>query len=210
MADHLKALINNTPDLVLGPIVLVFFLTFAYGVGRLLSAVQNARFTQAWAPLIPIISGTILNDSSHATSSRLTGTYGGRSVEAEMTPGRNMSAVSGVETDRRRYNEFEIRVLGVSGGQDWHVFFTRPLLGLGKAGWSISADGALGEKLESLGVLGTIERMGGAAFRYRAQQSTLEYRVDVTPRWAPTPERFREDLEALLPLAQANEEVNPA
>jgi hypothetical protein len=33
--------------------------------------------------------------------------------------------------------------------------------------------------------------------------------ADVTPLWIPLPERFQEELELLLRLAQLNAEVNP-
>lgn len=83
-------------------------------------------------------------------------------------------------------------------------------MGFGRPEWVLNAEEALREKLDRLGVIATIERLNGKAFRYTAGQSMLAYRVDVTPRWTPTPERFREALDALVHLAQANEEVNLA
>ncbi len=42
-----------------------------------------------------------------------------------------------------------------------------------------------------------------------ARQQTLHSSGDVTPQLTPTPERFREELDLLLALAQLNERVNP-
>lgn len=113
----MKEWIQGSSDMVVGSVGLVLFLIFVFAAGKVLSSFKNARFTKAWAPLVPIIAGTIIHDGGGASTSWLAGTWQGRKVQASMTPGRNRySGESGF-----KYNEFGIELLEVPGGQDWRI-----------------------------------------------------------------------------------------
>lgn len=181
--------------MVLGTVVLVLFLVFCFGAGKVLSGFKNARFTKAWAPLVPIIDGTIVHDGGGASTSWLTGSWQGRKVHASMTPGRNRySGESGV-----RYNEFGVELLDVPGGQDWRIANSRIEI----------AEPALRQRLEASGILLMIQAFGAPAVSYSRSQKKLSYSEDAGSRWIPTPEHFRAELDLLLRLARVNEEVNP-
>jgi hypothetical protein len=196
---------QETSDFIFGAVVLAIFLVFVFVLGWLISKFKNARFAKAWAPLLPIISGTITNDGGGAATSWLAGTYQGRRVRASMTPDRNR--YSG-ESDPK-YNHFDVALLDVPGRQDWSVVYKTPVLGFGEHGWRIQTeDKALEARLLAAGVMQLITRLGCDALAYQAKAQTLACEQDVTPRWVPTPERFRADLESLILLAQVNEQVN--
>src|SRR5689334_20548661 len=96
--------IQQSSDMVLGIVVLVPFLILCFVLGKAIATLKNARFTKAWAPLVPVIQGTVVHDGGGASTSWLTGTWQGRKVQASMTPGRNRySGESG-----SRYNEFGV------------------------------------------------------------------------------------------------------
>ena len=56
--------------------------------------------------------------------------------------------------------------------------------------------------------MAALERLGNPTIEYIARQRLLRCSEDITPRWAPTPERFREELELLGRLAALNREMN--
>ena len=108
-----------------------------------------------------------------------------------------------------RYNYFDAALLGVPGAQDWQIAYHTPVLGLGRTGWQIDTqDPALAARLEASGIIARLARLGQPTISYSKQRRALQYSEDVTPRWAPTPERFGEQLELLLLLAQAAEQAN--
>lgn len=59
------------------------------------------------------------------------------------------------------------------------------------------------------GAVALIERLGFPAVVYSAREKTLLFSEDAGPVWAPMPERFREELDVLLQLAEIQERVNP-
>jgi hypothetical protein len=196
-----------------GVIGLVIFLACLFIAGKLLNSFQNARFTRAWTPLVTAIQGTVVNDGGGAAASWLAGTYRGKPVQAEMVPGRSVYSESGV-----KFNYFSVTLRDLAGKQDWSVAYKTPLFGMAKTGWQIRAeDKALEARLDQSGIVGAVARFGdprslipfgGPTVAYKVRGRTLLYAEDVTPRWAPTPERFQQQLELLLVLAKVNEEVN--
>lgn len=194
-------------DMLFGTFVLVIFLAFVFGFGFLLYRFKNRRFTQAWAPIVPLLNGKVTGDGGGGATSWLSGTYRGQPVRAAMIPNRNRySGESGP-----RYNYFEIALLEVPGRQDWSIEHKTPVLGFGQTGWQIDTDdAALRDRLNASGVIDEIARMGPEEIRYQARAKTLLYSEDVTPLWVPAPERFLEELELLMRLARVNREVNAA
>ena len=192
----MKEWIQGSSDMVVGSVALVFFLVFAFALGKVIYTFKNARFTKAWSPLVPIINGTVVGDGGGGSTSWLTGTWQGRRVRAIMTPDRNRySGESG-----SRYNEFGIELLDVPGAQDWRIDNSRVEM----------AEPALSQRLEASGILLMIQAFGTPAVSYSRAQRILSYSEDAGPRWTPTPEHFEAELGLLLRLAQVNEEINPA
>ena len=191
----MKEWIQGSSDMVFGSVVLVIFLVFVFALGKVIYTFKNARFTKAWAPLVPIINGTVVGDGGGASTSWLTGTWQGRRVQAIMTPGRNRySGESGFT-----YNSFEVELLDVPGGQDWRV---------GEDQRIETKDPALRQRLEASGILLMIEAFGTPTVAYSRAQRKISYAEDAGPRWIPTPEHFEAELGLLLRLARVNEEVN--
>lgn len=192
--------------MLFGSFVLAIFLIFVFALGKLINVVKNARFTRAWAPLIPILQGKVTGDGGGAATSWLTGTYRGRPVRASMTPNRNQYQG---ETGHY-YNYFDVALLDVPGSGSWSVEYRTGVWGLVQEGWHIEAkDAALKSRLERSDLLSLLTRFGAPTVRYEARSGALLYSEDVTPLWIPLPERFQQELELLLELAALNAEVNP-
>ena len=192
-------------DMLFGAAVLAVFLVFVFILGKLIYSFKAGRLTRAWAPLVPILQGTVTNDGGGAATSWLTGTYRGKKVQASMIPERNRySGESG-----HRYNYFDVALMDIPGSQDWTVEYRTAILGFGETGWSIqTGDELLRTRLQASGILETMARFGSPKVMYKKQARKLEYSEDVTPQWIPSPERFQELLELLLLLERVNQEVN--
>ncbi|MBV9791221.1 MAG: hypothetical protein JOZ51_23705 [Chloroflexi bacterium] len=201
---------QETGDTFFGAIVLIVFLIFVFALGFLISKFKNARFAKVWTPLIPVVGGKVSEDNGGSTSSFLTGSYAGRTVRATMAPQLNRYSESG-----SYYNYFDITMAGVPGRQNWQLKYNTKILGFGSTGWEIVADdAALQQRLQARGVIDLIERLGATpiytqpTLDYKARNGALLFREEVA-EWIPTPERFKDQLETLLLLAQINTEVNP-
>jgi hypothetical protein len=194
-------------DMLFGAMVLAVFMVFVFALGFLVNRFKNSGFRKAWAPLIPMIQGKVVEDGGGAATSWLSGTYRGRKVVASMTPSRNRySGESG-----SRYNYFDVALLDVPGGQDWQIEYKTAILGFGQTGWRVlTKDKALEDRLNASGILITIPNFRPDEVLYRARERKLLFAEDVTPQWIPTPERFQQELELLLALEKVNVEVNPA
>ena len=184
-------------DILFGAIILLGCLACALLAGRFLSTWKNRRFATAWAPLVPLINGTVHNDNGGAATSWLIGTYQGKHVKARIIPGRNRH-IEGND----RYNYFDVALLDVPGQQNWRIVYQTALLGLGHTGWDIKTeDQSLRVRLEEMDIMAELARLGTPTIEYSAREHTLLYSEDITPRWVPVPERFQEVLEILLRLA---------
>jgi hypothetical protein len=194
-------------DMLFGGMVLAIFLVFIFLAGMVINRFKNAGFQKAWAPLIPMIQGKVVEDGGGAATSWLAGTYRGKRVRATMIPNRNRySGESG-----SRYNHFDVALLDVPGQQDWKIEHQTAILGFGQTGWRIvTKDKALEDRLNASGILHAISRFGAPEITYSARGGELQYSDDVTPLKAPPPERLQDQLELLLVLAKVNEEVNAA
>lgn len=196
---------QETSDFIFGAIVLVIFLVFVFALGFLINKFKNARFTKAWAPLINIINGKVIEDGGGGATSYLLGTYRGRRVQASMTPDRNRYT----NETGFRYNYFEVAAMDVPGKQDWTLSYETSVLGFGQTGLQIkSKDKTLEAALNQAGVISMIAGFGNPTITYSRSTQMLTFSEDVTPQWIPTPERFIAELELLLKLVEVNQRVN--
>ena len=195
-----------TSDVLSGGLIILGFLFVAYWIGKLLGRANNTRFAKAWKPLMAIIDGTIVYDGAGSDTSWLTGTYQGYKVRASMSPGSNKYTMSHNSYDR--YNSFNVQLLDQPGKQDWKIHNGTQALGVSRQGWAIQAPFALQEQLNREGVMDHIKPMGNPVLSYREQPQALQLSDDVTPQWAPNPERFKQQLDLLVYLAKVNQQVN--
>ena len=196
---------TSSGDMLFGVVVLIIFMIFVFALGFAINSFKNRRFTRAWAPLVPLIGGKVVEDGGGAASSWLIGTYRDQQVAAQMTPNRNLySGETGHD-----YNHFDVALRNVPGKQDWSVEYKTAILGFGQTGWQIEAeDPALQQRLHASGILDHITRMGGMSVTYRKSERLLRYSEDITPLWISPPERFQQELEFLLLLKRINEQTN--
>lgn len=195
--------------------VLAVALPVFWAVGRLAGRVRNARFARAWAPLVPVVDGTLAFDRTGSSSS-LTGRYRGAGVHATMALGvtsdwgRGRTVIDGDVGPRG--NAFLLTLRGVAGRGDWSVIYPDRVPLLGSDAYAVRADDpALVARLERAGVVALAERLEPALWiRYAAAAGTLTLREEVQPRWVPRPERFEAALDVLTALAALNATVNPS
>ena len=188
--------------------MLVVALPAFYFVGRVIGRIKNGKFERAWRPIMPVIEGATVHvdRAGAAASSRLTGSYRGRSVVAEMAP--DMSR-SGSYDETGYENRWDVGVSEVPGAHDWTVRWKDAILGMGTTGWSISSeDDSLVERLERAGIRDIVAPLGRGDINYLASDRTLSLHEDIRPMWAPGPVRFRQELDVLVELAAAVTPLN--
>ncbi len=182
----------STKDLFTGSVILAVFLSLVFLAGKLLYKFKTSRFRQAWQPLVPLISGTIVDDGGGAATSWLTGTFQGRSVRASMVPGRNR--YSG-ETGER-YNYFEVSLLKVPGTVNWSID-------------SGSLRRQPGPPLPVSDIRALLAKLGAATLSFDARQQSLTLIQEPGVRWTPSPEHFQLQLATLLQIAVALDHHTP-
>lgn len=198
----------STRDIVVGGLVLAALLPVLLGVGRAVGRFRNRRFAQAWRPLMGTLDGAkvVADGGGGAASSWLTGTYRGTDVFASMTPDVRHA---GPLHSPGHENRFETGVRGLAGAHDWSVRWTTATLGIGTTGWHVaSGDRELAARLEHAGVRALVAPLGRGEIRYGARPATLVLHQDVRPLLAPPPERFRQELDVLLRLAEVAAPLN--
>ena len=133
-------------DMVFGAMGLSSFLAVSFIAGYFLYMFKNARFKNAWGPLVSLVDGKVVDDGGGGATSWLVGSYKGWKVQASMTPGRNMYSQN--DSSGPKYNYFEIALADVPGKHDWSVIYDRKILGVGQTGWRVkSEDPAMEESL---------------------------------------------------------------
>ncbi len=206
-------------DLLFGIFITALFLVFVFAAGVVLYKFKNMRFSKAWQPLVPIINGRVQGDGGGAATSWLVGAYKAKAVHARMSPNANDVGRSGSSTTGFAYNAFEIVMRDVAGAQDWSMSYHAPYVGSGTLQWRIiTKDVALQQRLHEQGVVAMIASLGHPSssitaaglpvMSYSARDQQLCYREDCGPDWLPVPERFREELETVLRVADINAQVN--
>jgi hypothetical protein len=187
-------------DIIVGAVALVGFLGVAYVIGRTKSAFTNRTYARAWAPLVPVVNGTIVYDQSTAVSSSLHGQYKGHAVHAQMEPQRNRYH----DSSTGRYNAFEVTLHDVAGAHDWRVYHDTKIFGIGRDGWQIDTDdAALASRLEASGITAVLAMLGTPTLKFDASAHTLLFSNDITPNLVLTVGDFVDVLELLLRMKAA-------
>ncbi|GAB3327961.1 hypothetical protein GCM10027299_29320 [Larkinella ripae] len=201
---------QETSDLWWGAGILALFLLVVYGVGKLLAAINQARFRRIMAPLAPIVNGKIDGDFNKGW---MEGQYRGRTFWMVMFPKRNVySGESGF-----KYNSFTITLKEEPGQHDWSLNYGNANLldaFRGKQQWYVVTENAtLRHRLENPALIAeleaTVQGWGqGRIVAYTRSNASLAYEADVSPRLIPTEEQFRAKLDLLLRLAEINAQTN--
>ena len=191
----------STTDIILGSVALAGFLGVAYVIGRTTSAITNRKYGKAWAPLVPLVNGTVAYDKGAAASSSLHGVYKGHVVQAHMEPQRAQYEHS----DTGRYNYFSITLKDVPGAHDWRVYHDTKIFGVGRDGWHVTCrdNEALRAKLETSGIAGVLAMLGTPTLTFDKDWHTLEFSNDITPNLVLTPAAFTDVLDLLVRLKAA-------
>lgn len=74
----MKEWLQGSSDMAVGSVGLVLFVAFCFAAGKVVASFKSSRFTKAWAPLVPVIQGTVVHVGGGASISWLTGTWQGR------------------------------------------------------------------------------------------------------------------------------------
>jgi hypothetical protein len=195
-------------DMLFGTLVLAAFLVFVFAFGLAINHWKNRRFARAWAPLVPIVGGRVVDDAGGSATSWLVGTFEGRRVAASTSPGRNR--YSGVDAGAgHRYNHFDAALCDEPGAAGWTLEERAGALGLGRTEWQVrTAEPGLADRLRSAGVIELAVEVGAERVEYSPQERTLRVSFDLGPRSVPAPGPFRLVLGALLRLAAAQSACN--
>ncbi|MCL4804183.1 MAG: hypothetical protein KJ046_07790 [Anaerolineae bacterium] len=203
-------------DMVFGAIGLIIFLAVIFIAGYFLYMFKNARFKNAWGPLVSLVDGKVVDDGGGGATSWLVGSYKGWKVQASMTPGRNMYSQN--DSSGPKYNYFEIALADVPGKHDWSVIYDRKILGVGQTGWRVkSEDPAMEESLTAADISSLIIPFGEPAnhftfppLEYNRRERLLRFQYDNGGQWVPTAQSMIAQLEMLIRAAEINKRVNPA
>lgn len=195
---------TSTNDLVLGAVILAGFLAVLYPAGKLLHRLKHAKFNRDWAPLIPVVGGTVHEDpQGGGATSWLVGTYRGRTIHARMSPDVRPLEVANYE------NRFAVGVAELDGAAHWRLVHLGAIVGVHEAGWKIETDDALlAGRLRGTGILEVLESVGRPDARYNRHERAVFLEVDVRPLRVPPRESFVALLEAAVRVAEVNERLN--
>jgi hypothetical protein len=192
-----------TTDVLVWTMGALFALAFAFAVGSAFNALRKPATASNLSALAPLLDAQV---EGHGTLQWATGHYEGRVIRIRMMAGRTLTDAHGEDS---HYNAFETIVLELPGRTDWRIHRS----GVTDDEWQLRLevdDEALRERLQESDALKRVGAIGNPpSVRYLAAESALYLREDVTPRLAPTPERFRGLLSLAHELAKINERVNP-
>ncbi|MCW3062446.1 MAG: hypothetical protein JWQ02_4267 [Capsulimonas sp.] len=204
---------KETLDNLQGAALLIPFLILCYFIGVTVNKFQQSRYKRAFAPIAPIIEGVFHHDGS-GDSGVMAGSYRGHKVIVRITMNTTVSpSVGGGDmlgsAINQRRNLFEIELTDLPGAGDWSFQHRAHLFQ--KADWGLStSDNALLARLNEVGTGEAIQAMMHLpAVWYSSMGKNLQYREDIHPSLAPRPDRFQQQLDLLVHLAEINARVNP-
>lgn len=185
---------------------LVVFVYLAYRAGKILNAFKHRRFTHAWQPLVGIINGAVHEDpQGGGASSWLAGQWKGNTIHARMTPEVHRGGTAGGSAGPL-VNEFAVGVADQKGRASWTAERGFALNGKGDIAIN-SKDAALAERLRGE-VVALLEAAQCGAARFEHHSGYVFVQEDVTPLWAPPPERFKVLLDLAVEVARVQAAVN--
>lgn len=198
---------SELSDFQLGLIIMPFFLVFIFTMGYGIYRVKNAMLTREWTPLRPLIDGggTIAGDGGGGATSWLSGKYRGRRIQASMSPG-----VSKYSGESGHYaNRFTVAVLDVSGAENFRITDAPSLPRFWQSEWRADAKNeVLRQALEAAGVVPRVSAFGEVEVSYNRSTRMLELVEDVSPLKVPPRERFQQELDLLIELADIVQPLN--
>jgi hypothetical protein len=157
---------------------------------------SNAEYAKLWGRIAGLVNGT-------SKGSRMTGTYQGTQVNAELKP---------IFDDDETTYYYELSMTPGGRGQDWSVRYGgEKLFGSGKQHWHVKTkDDALKGRLVAAHVLELVAvRPQHTEVKYKAKLGMLVYQESArNARDVPAPEQFKAQLELLARLADVNRQVN--
>ncbi|HVL57014.1 MAG TPA: hypothetical protein VM491_10940 [Burkholderiaceae bacterium] len=189
-------------DVLVWTVAALFAAAFAFAVGSAVNALRKPPTSSGLSALAPLIGAQV---EGHGTLQWANGRYEGRLIRVRMMAGRTLTDSHGEDS---HYNAFETIVLELPGVADWRIHRS----GVADDEWELRVeadDPTLRERLLESDALKRLDAIGNPpSVRYLAAERALYLREDVTPRLAPTPERFRGLLSLAHELARINERVN--
>jgi hypothetical protein len=200
---------SEMSDFTVGLIVMPFFLAFIFTLGYAISRVKNAAMSRAWTPLRTLIDGggTISGDGGGGATSYLSGTYRGRRVRASMSP--DVAKYSG--DGGHHANWFTVTLLDVPGRDSFRITTAPSLPHFWRREWRVdAADVALREALAATSALARVSAFGEVEVSYDRSSRTLRFEEDVRPSKTPPRDRFQEELDLLIELADLVAPINRA
>ena len=157
---------------------------------------SNAEYAKLWGRIAGLVNGT-------SKGSRMTGTYQGAPVEAE---------IKMFSDDDETTYFYKLSLTPGGRGQDWSVRYGgEKLFGSGEKHWHVKTkDDALKDRLVAARVLELVAvRPQHCEVKYKAKLGMLVYQESArNARDVPAPEQFKAQLELLARLAEINRQVN--
>jgi hypothetical protein len=200
---------SEMSDFTLGLIIMPFFLVFIFTMGYGIYRVKNAILTREWTPLRPLLEGggTVNGDGGGGATSYLTGRYRGRRVQASMSP--DVAKYSG---ESGHYaNRFTVALLDVPGAENFRITAAPSLPRFWRSEWRVdAANEALREALEATRAVAQVSAFGDVEVSYDRSTRMLQFVEDVRPLKVPPRDRFQQEVDLLIELADLVEPLNLA
>lgn len=198
---------SEMSDFTLGLIIMPFFLAFIFAAGYVIYRVKSAAMARAWTPLRPLIDGggAISGDGGGGATSYLSGMYRGRRVQASMAP--DVAKYPG--ESGHHANRFTVALFDVPATANFRITEAPSLPRFWRREWRVdAANEALQEALEATSLLARVSAFGDVEVSYDRATRTLQLVEDVRPLKVPPRDRFQEELDLLLELADLVASVN--
>jgi hypothetical protein len=206
----------------------VVVVALVVGSRRVEAGRTSARRADLLATLAPVVGGSVSGDQV------LTGRYRGYDVQVCVRTADPARPGLSVGSERYLVQAVELRLAGPPGGQPWDVWrspsltgrasswqFARPHDALARLAGRPPADPDLPDRLRAAGRLDALDRLSPPTkdslprirFTPTSQPgpagSLLDVVVGRTGDADPTPERFREILDAAVGIAEINAHADP-
>ncbi|HEX8904902.1 MAG TPA: hypothetical protein VF771_08695 [Longimicrobiaceae bacterium] len=176
-----------------GYAVMIGFTAALVGACTLLVVRQRrSDHDRAWAPLIPLVGGTVRR---RHVSSTMHGSWRGHAVTATVDAG-------GAETPA----VYTLTISAAPGGADWEILYGGESL-FGSARWYVrTGDERLRAALESSPAMAAVQQADPQPTIRYARSGQLTFEAENA--WAPGPDGFVRHLDLLVRLDELNQRLN--